>query len=456
MNLNDRDNSLAVLTRPTKVRHLVLAGMTGSVVIAYLSRTALAPAGSVIQNELRLSNLEMGTVHGIWAFGYIAFQLPGGWLGDRFGRRTMLPVYGLAWSLCALWTANAASYSGLWWSRLIFGGAQAGLVPCLTRACLDWFPEDRRGSASAAITAGMSVGAVAASGLAAFLVPWLGWRLTCELFASAGFLWAIEFWLTFRDRPKDHPWVNGEEVCLIQGSQRDKDLPVEPPRPPSAPSAPAATGNRFESLGLYGTLAFWMLTGQGICRTFCYNFLTSWFPTFLERAHGVKLTSAGLMTMVPLAGVVAGATVGGVLVDRFLRRTGSKWLSRCVVGAAGMVLAALGSFAAMFASSPGPALGVLALGAAAIGLAAPATWAATMDLGGARSAASVMALANMAGNLGAFLCPVAVGAVLDASGGRWNLVLLMLAGVSLVGGCCWVFLDPQPVQAPRRPATKAA
>ena len=85
------------------------------------------------------------------------------------------------------------------------------------------------------------------------------------------------------------------------------------------PPPPASVSSR---LGLYGTLGFWMLTGQGICRTFCYNFLTSWFPTFLERAHGVKLTSAGLMTMVPLAGVVAGATGGGMLVDRLLRRTG--------------------------------------------------------------------------------------------------------------------------------------
>jgi hypothetical protein len=58
-----------------------------------------------------------------------------------------------------------------------------------------------------------------------------------------------------------------------------------------------------------------------------------------------------------------------------------------------------------------------------------------------------MALANMAGNLGAFLCPVAVGAILDASGGRWNLVLLMLASVSLVGGLCWIFLDPEPARS---------
>src|SRR5262249_60825416 len=127
---------LRALVPATSTRHLVLGGMTASVVVAYLARTVLAPAGSVIQDELRLSNLEMGAVHGIWAFGYVGFQLPGGWLGDRFGRRAMLPIYGLMWSFCTLWTAASTSFHGLWWSRLIFGGAQAGLVPCLTLGCL--------------------------------------------------------------------------------------------------------------------------------------------------------------------------------------------------------------------------------------------------------------------------------------------------------------------------------
>jgi len=53
----------------------------------------------------------------------------------------------------------------------------------------------------------------------------------------------------------------------------------------------------------------------------------------------------------------------------------------------------------------------------------------------------------MAGNLAALLCPIAVGAVLDASGDRWDLVLLMLAAVASAGALCWAFLDPRPTEA---------
>src|SRR5262245_614564 len=268
----------------TGVRHLVLAGMTAAVLVVYLPRTALGPAASLIKDELRLSDVAMGDILGVWALGYLCLQLPGGWLGDRFGRRVMVPLYGLVWSACTLGTAAAASFAGLWWSRLIFGMAQGGLIPCLTRACIDWFPEDRRGTASAAITAGMSAGAVAASGLAAFLVPWLGWRMTCQLFALTGVLWAIEFWLTFRDRPEHHPWVNAGEVLLIHGCETvvsEKEEPGFGDELVGEAYPPARSGSLM--LGIYSTLAFWMLVGQGFCRTYCYNFLTSWFPTFLER-----------------------------------------------------------------------------------------------------------------------------------------------------------------------------
>jgi MFS family permease len=431
--------------RPTSVRWAVLAGMAGSVVVAYLARTALAPAAGLIKTEVGLSHTAMGVVLGVWAAGYVGFQLPGGWLGDRYSRRLVLPLYGLVWALCTLATAATTSFAGLWWSRLIFGMGQGGLVPCLTTACRDWFPVERRGSVSAVIGAGMQAGAIAASGLSAVMLPWLGWRLTLQVFALASVMWSIAFWIVFRDRPEQHRWVNAAELALIRG---EGNHAVRPGR--DVPAALDGDGRQplstppfrwIDRLGVYGSQAFVMLNVQAFCRAFCYAFLTSWFPSYLERSHGVKLARASVMTMLPLAGVAAGSMAGGALIDHLLRRTGSKWISRSAVAAAALVLAGLGPLSAIGVSSPSLALAALALGAAASGLAAPATWAVTMDIG-AGSAASVMALANMSGNLGAFICPIAVGAILDAFPERWGLVLLMFAVVSITGGLCWLLLDP--------------
>src|SRR5262249_50254725 len=99
----DSDRAGAAAPAPGRAsagRFVVLAGMTGAVAVAYLARTALAPAASSIKVGLALSDKAMGDVLGVWALGYLWFQLPGGWLGDRFGRRVMLPIYGLVWSLC--------------------------------------------------------------------------------------------------------------------------------------------------------------------------------------------------------------------------------------------------------------------------------------------------------------------------------------------------------------------
>jgi MFS family permease len=415
--------------------------MFASVLIAYLPRTALAPAVSLIQKDLAISDVAMGQILGIWAIGYMTFQLPGGWLGTRLGRRLMLPAYGIAWSACTLVTSAASSFTALWWSRLLFGTSQAGLVPCLTRACVDWIPLDRRGIASAAITAGMSLGGVAATGLSALLLPHLGWRLTLQLFALLGVAWAAAFWFIFRDQPRDHPWVNQAELDRIKEPLVDPRVrdQIEP-----QPSNSTPTTRPF---AVYKSLAFAMLLAEGFCRTYAYNFLNTWFPTYIERVFSLPVATAAAYAMFPLAAYATGSVLGGVLIDTILRKTGSKWLSRSASGAAALILAGIACASALLATNHITALVLISLSSACAGISAPATWAATMDIGGPASA-SLMAFGNMVGNLGAYLCPAAIGLMLKLNPNGWSSILLMIAIVLMIGGICWLFLNPEPKKHP--------
>ena len=76
--------------RPTRVRHTVLWLTVAAYLITYMDRVVIATAAPSIQEEFALSNVTMGWIFSAFQIGYALFQLPGGWLGDRFGPRRAL------------------------------------------------------------------------------------------------------------------------------------------------------------------------------------------------------------------------------------------------------------------------------------------------------------------------------------------------------------------------------
>lgn len=59
-------------------------------VVTALGRLNLGVSASNIQDQFRFSTQTMGWILGAFAFGYAIFQIPSGWLGDRFGARVTL------------------------------------------------------------------------------------------------------------------------------------------------------------------------------------------------------------------------------------------------------------------------------------------------------------------------------------------------------------------------------
>jgi predicted MFS family arabinose efflux permease len=315
---------------------------------------------------------------------------------------------------------------------------------------MDWFPPQRRGMASSAVTGSMSLGSVLAAGLTALLLPLLGWRGVFFAYAAVGLAWVVAFSLGFRNRPEEHPAANAAERALARGG--GSAGPRSPAAAPPATRAGRLRANRALLAAMATSSSAWLICAQAACRAFGAQFYLTWFPAFLEKGHGIRLEKSGLMAMLPLAGSVLGAVAGGAVIDWLLRRTGSRRLSRSGTGAVVLVFSALCILAATRAEGAMAMVLLLALGNFCLGMGGPASWATTMDISGQHTQV-VFGLQNMCGNVGAMVCPIVVGALFDriqAGHGDWNEALVLIAAVYLAGALCWAFLNPARSAVARR------
>jgi MFS family permease len=415
--------------RPTQVRYHVLGWLCLAAMIAYVQRGCLAVPAAVIQRDLRLDDVQMGLVMGAFFLAYAVFQLPGGWLGDRWGTRWSLSVCAVLSSAATGLMGAAAGFPSLYACRLGAGLAQAGVFPCAVNSFSKWFPRSRRAFPSGMLGGFMSWGAVAGNAVTAYLLAYLDWRLLFVWLGVAGVVWTAGFYWWFRDRPAEHSWVNDAERDLIAAGQSAAERADKG----GTPASPWGV--------LLASPLMALICGQQFFRAAGYVFYQSWFPTFLQKTRHVSIASSGYLASVTLAGVAVGAMLGGALSDWLLWRTGRRRLARQWLTVAALLACALFILLAYFVADPTATVLALTLGSFCAGVGGPVAYTITMDLGG-RHVSTVFSTMNMSGNIGGALSPLAVSAVVVATGQNWDVVLLLFVAIYLAAAVCWVFLDP--------------
>ncbi len=111
------------------VRHKVLAMMFALTLVTYLDRVCIAATATAMRAELGLSRIEMGQILSAFIWGYVLFEIPGGWLADRFGARSLLACIVIWWSVFTAVTGTAWNYWSLLVIRFLFGCGEAGAFP---------------------------------------------------------------------------------------------------------------------------------------------------------------------------------------------------------------------------------------------------------------------------------------------------------------------------------------
>lgn len=414
------------LPRPTAVRFEMLTWLTLAAALAYLCRGPIGVAESTIRGEFGLSFQKSGGLMSLFFLSYSVFQIPGGLIGHRWGTRIALATFAVAWSLASALAGMATGVWMLFGALILMGVAQAGIFPVSTNSISHWIPLARRSFSCGILAMGMQIGAIAASALAGMLLAPVGWRWVFLIFAAPGIVWTIFFVARFRDSPQAARRVNVAELSLIRAGKDERPSKAGPEPVPWR----AAAGNP----------ALWLLCGQQICRASGYMFFATWFPTFLQETRGVSIANSGLFQALIFGATLAGSLGGGALTDYIWKRTGSLRASRSGIGATCLGLTGLLIFGAFVVTSLPAAMALLTAAAFLAALAGPCAFAATIDISG-RHVPPFFAVMNMSGNFAAAATPVAVGA-LFAWTANWNLVLVVFAGIYLLGALSWVFVDP--------------
>ncbi len=394
-----------------KPTHGVLALLCVMYFITYIDRVNVGTAASAIQKELQLTNTQLGWVFSAFAYPYLLFQVGGGWLGDRFGPRKPLFWCGMIWAIATILTGFVTGIVTLFMARLLLGFGEGATFPTATCAMQQWTPFGKRGFAQGLTHAFARLGNAVTPPVVAILVLSFTWRGSFVILGFLSLIWGLVWVLYFRNEPKDHPAITPEELTV---------LPLHKPGP--KPQAPwAALIKRM-----------WPVTLTYFCYGWCLWLYLNWLPLFFKNNFSLDIKNSALFASgVFFAGGV-GDTLGGVLSDQILHRTGKLRFARLSVVIFGFFGALLSLLPLLYVHDITIVALCLSSGFFFAELVIGPIWSIPMDIA-PKFSGTAAGLMNCGSAFAAIVSPIAAGIMIDMTG-NWYLpfiVTILLMGLGI-------------------------
>ncbi len=409
---------------PSRARYWVVVFAITLAILAYVDRVSISQAAPLITRDLGLTRTQMGAVFSAFALSYAAFEIPGGWLGDRLGARRVLVRIVLMWSAFTALTGAAFSYVSLWITRFLFGMGEAGCFPSITKMYSVWLRPNEHAPAQGLMWTFARWGGAFTPPLVILVLQWFNWRGAFVLFGALGLVWCFFFARWYRDDPQRHPALNAAEKQLL--------LPL---------STHAAGHSRVPWRKIFSSGSLWLLWIQYFLLAFGWYFFITWLPTYLQEARHLTPAESSRYAIIPLFFGGFGALLSGFALPRLSWRFGAR-AARRGVGAIGILTGAALFVLSNRTEAVLPAM--LWMGAASFccDCVLVATWTSCMDMGG-KYAGTASGVLNMMGNFAGAASPYAGSLMLEETGGDWTPFLYLLAASWALAMLCWLVLDPQ-------------
>ncbi|WP_033281443.1 MFS transporter [Streptomyces sp. NRRL F-525] len=402
-----------------RIRWVLVALLVIGGVVNYLDRATLSVANTTIAGQFGLNATEMGLLLAAFSWPYAIANLPAGYLVDRFGPKRMYAWAAGLWSLMTMVTAAAHSFGLLYAARVALGVAESPFFTASLKVNERWFNKDERALPISIVNTGSQIANAIAPPILTGLLLTVGWRGMFVAVGALGILVMLVWLRVYRDPTlREQAIIRGEELAEARANEQAR---------------PASWGALFQQRNTY----FMILGAFGIFYT-VWVYLT-WLPSYLQTSRGLSLSETGWLSSLPYLCGILGVLFGGWLSGRLIRRGHSAVVSRKVPIVGGAVLAAAAVLPVAYVHSTPVALTLLSLGYFAAQVPMGCLWTLASDIAESHQVASLGAIQNFGGFLGAAMAPIVTGAILDATGNNYTYVFLVGGALLLLGGMSYLF-----------------
>lgn len=378
----------------SQARWAIVALLFLATVINYVDRQALSILAPTLRKELNLSESDYANIVSAFLLSYLVMYTVSGRLIDRFGARIGAVACVTWWSIATMLTAFARGPWSMAAFRFLLGVGEPGIFPSGLKACGEWFPKSMRALPTGIFSSGVSVGAIIAAPLIAWITLQFGWRAAFFIPGLIGLAWVPLWWIVYRS-PSKHPALTQQEREMLESE--------------------APVGERKSWKELLRQRKVWGLVLPRLASDPVWYFYLFWLPDYFQRIRHLSLVEIGIYGWIPFLFADFGNIFGGAASDWLVRHGWTAARARTAILISVGCLAPFGALVGFIDSTAG-AIAITCL--ITFLCQAWSTNIATLaaDLSDRSETGTVMGMMGSAGGIGGMVFAQALGVIIAIFG----------------------------------------
>lgn len=382
-------------------------------IINYIDRTNIAYAALGMSRDLGFSDRVFGLGAGIFFVSYVALQIPGALLVERWSARRVISATLIAWGALTVLTAQAHTPNQLYVARFALGAAEAGFFPGVIVYLSHWFIQKDRAKALSNFMGAIPLSSVLGAPLAGWVLgqAWLGvqgWRWLFIVEGMPAILLGVLAFFVLTDWPREATWLTREQREWVQQELKREN------------TAGTKAITAWQALSCRRILLLASIPFFSYFAIYCFQF---WFPIILKRQSGFSDFRVGLIGALPFVAYFLAMQFNGWHSDKTRER---RWHSAALLFTASVALL---TFLLLRHSVASLIVSFTAVGIGAAYL--PTFWAIPTETLNKSSAATAVGLINAVGSISGFAGPYSFGSLYARTGSfSAGVALMMIAALA--------------------------